>query len=116
MPKLSSENPNELLWKEGVADELLATREEERGRKRELEDMTDRNAQSPKRARSLSRVLPGQSTQDQSTAHPPGSESTTETPGDGDENLALKNEVVTVEQEDIASEETAEARVWIRIE
>lgn len=39
-----------------------------------------------------------------------------ETLGDGDENLALKNEVVTAEQEDIASEETAEARVWIRIE
>lgn len=54
MPKLSSENPNELLRKEGVADELLATREEERGRKRDLDDMTDRNAQSPKRARSLS--------------------------------------------------------------
>lgn len=54
MPKLSSENPNELLRKEGVADELLATREEERGRKRDLDDMTDRNAQSPGRARSLS--------------------------------------------------------------
>ncbi|KAJ6142669.1 hypothetical protein N7471_002122 [Penicillium samsonianum] len=54
MPKLSSDNPNELLRKEGVADDLLATREEERGRKRDLEDMTDRNAQSPKRARSLS--------------------------------------------------------------
>ncbi|KAJ9482469.1 hypothetical protein VN97_g10957 [Penicillium thymicola] len=54
MPKLSSENPNELLRKEGVADELLATREEERGRKRDLDDMTDRNAQSPKRVRSLS--------------------------------------------------------------
>ncbi|KAI2701321.1 hypothetical protein CBS147332_7923 [Penicillium roqueforti] len=54
MPKLSSENPNEFLRKEGVADELLATREEERGRKRDLEDMTDRGVQSPKRARSLS--------------------------------------------------------------
>ncbi|CAG8885866.1 unnamed protein product [Penicillium egyptiacum] len=54
MPKLSSENPNELLRKEGVADELLATREEERGRKRDLDDMTDHDAQSPGRARSLS--------------------------------------------------------------
>ncbi|KAG0152828.1 zinc knuckle-domain-containing protein [Penicillium digitatum] len=54
MPKLSSENPNELLRKEGVADELLATRGKERGRKRDLDDMTDLNAQSPKRARSLS--------------------------------------------------------------
>ncbi|OQE77409.1 hypothetical protein PENNAL_c0062G04577 [Penicillium nalgiovense] len=54
VPKLSSDNPNELLRKEGVADELLATREEERGRKRDLDDMTDRNSQSPGRARSLS--------------------------------------------------------------
>lgn len=40
----------------------------------------------------------------------------TETPGDGDENLALKNEAVTVDQEDGVSEEIAEARVRIRIE
>ena len=74
--------------------------------------------QSPERDATviLQRVLPGQFTQDQRTAHPPGSEPTTETLGDGDENLAPKNEVVTVEQEDVASEETAEARVWIRIE
>lgn len=63
----------------------------------------------------LQRVLRDQSTRDQRTAHPPGSEPMTETPGDGDENLALKNEAVTVDQEDIASGEIAEARVRIRI-
>lgn len=74
--------------------------------------------QSPERDASViqQRVLQGHSTRDQGTAHPPKSEPTIETPGDGDENLAPKNEVVTVEQEDIASEGTAEARVWIRIE
>ncbi|CAI7599774.1 unnamed protein product [Penicillium bialowiezense] len=54
VPKLSSENPNELLRTDGLADELLASREEERGRKRHLEDTTDRRGTSPKRARSIS--------------------------------------------------------------
>jgi hypothetical protein len=76
--------------------------------------------QSPERDATviLPRVLLGQSTQAQRTAHRPGNELglMIETLGDGDENLAPKNEVATVEQEDIASEETAEARVWIRIE
>ncbi|KAJ6004152.1 hypothetical protein N7522_005797 [Penicillium canescens] len=54
VPKLSNENPNELLQTVGVADELLAKREQERGRKRDLEDTTDRDSQSPKRARSVS--------------------------------------------------------------
>ncbi|CAG8419172.1 unnamed protein product [Penicillium salamii] len=54
VPKLSTENPNELLRTEGVADELLASREEERGRKRDLEDAADRRGTSPKRARSIS--------------------------------------------------------------
>ncbi|CAG8123307.1 unnamed protein product [Penicillium olsonii] len=54
VPKLSTENPNELLRTEGLADELLAGREEERGRKRDLEAATDRHGISPKRARSIS--------------------------------------------------------------
>ncbi|KAJ5562207.1 hypothetical protein N7461_000968 [Penicillium sp. DV-2018c] len=54
IPKLSSDNPNELLRKEGIADELLARREEERGRKEDLDDITDRYSQSPRRDRSLS--------------------------------------------------------------
>ncbi|KAJ5794372.1 hypothetical protein N7457_000971 [Penicillium paradoxum] len=53
IPKLSSDNPNELLRTEGLADELLANREEERGRKRPG-DMTDRRSHSPKRSRSIS--------------------------------------------------------------
>lgn len=74
--------------------------------------------QSPERDATviLQRVLRDQSTRDQRTAHTLGSEPVTETPGDGDENLALKSEAVTVVQEDIASEEIAEARVRIRIE
>ncbi|KAJ5086324.1 hypothetical protein NUU61_007631 [Penicillium alfredii] len=56
MPKLSTEVPNELLRSKGVADEILAKRDEERGRKRDLdgEDTTGRNGQSPKPARSMS--------------------------------------------------------------
>ncbi|KAJ5145544.1 uncharacterized protein N7515_000108 [Penicillium bovifimosum] len=54
VPKLSSDNPNELLRKEGLADELLARREEERGRKEDLGDLSDRYSHSPKRDRSLS--------------------------------------------------------------
>ncbi|KAJ5297923.1 hypothetical protein PENANT_c012G02151 [Penicillium antarcticum] len=54
MPKLSNENPNQLLESTGVADDLLAKREQERGRKRDLEDTTDPHSQSPKRARSIS--------------------------------------------------------------
>ena len=74
--------------------------------------------QSPERGATviLRKVLLDQPTQARRTAHLPGSELMIETPGDGDENLAPKNEVVTVEQEDIASEETADTRVWIRIE
>ncbi|KAJ6088313.1 hypothetical protein N7486_009574 [Penicillium sp. IBT 16267x] len=55
MPKLSTENPNILLQTSGVADGILAKREEERGRKRDIDNEdTDRHTHSPKRARSLS--------------------------------------------------------------
>lgn len=37
-PKLNTENPNELLKKEGVADGILAKQAEERGRKRSRDD------------------------------------------------------------------------------
>jgi hypothetical protein len=80
--------------------------------------MIHHHLQSPERDATviLQKVLPGQFTQDQRTAHPPESALTTETLGDGDENLVPMNEDGTVEQEDIASEETAEAKVWIRSE
>ncbi|KAJ5935895.1 hypothetical protein N7454_005193 [Penicillium verhagenii] len=55
MPKLSTENPNMLLQTAGVADEILAKREEERGRKRDFDNEdAGRHTHSPKRARSLS--------------------------------------------------------------
>ncbi|KAJ5212627.1 uncharacterized protein N7498_004273 [Penicillium cinerascens] len=56
MPKLSTEVPSDLTRSNGVADDILAKRDEERGRKRDLdrEDMTDRQGRSPKRTRSLS--------------------------------------------------------------
>ncbi|KAJ5587873.1 uncharacterized protein N7459_003638 [Penicillium hispanicum] len=56
MPKLSTEVPNDLLRTNGVADEILAKRDEERGRKRDLdgEDAADYPGYSPKRARSVS--------------------------------------------------------------
>ncbi|KAJ5936949.1 hypothetical protein N7466_003399 [Penicillium verhagenii] len=55
LPKLSTENPNMLLQTAGVADEILAKREEERGRKRDLDNEdAGRHTYSPKRARSLS--------------------------------------------------------------
>ncbi|KZF25612.1 hypothetical protein L228DRAFT_244487 [Xylona heveae TC161] len=41
LPKLTSDVPNDLLRKKGVADELLAKREEERGRKRAREESID---------------------------------------------------------------------------
>ncbi|KAJ5160530.1 uncharacterized protein N7482_007534 [Penicillium canariense] len=56
MPKLTTEVPTDLQRTTGVADEILAKREEERGRKRDhdSEDMEGRHGHSPKRARSLS--------------------------------------------------------------
>ncbi|KAJ5768849.1 hypothetical protein N7520_003408 [Penicillium odoratum] len=63
MPKLSTENPNALLQtstdlqkiSNGLADGILAKREEERGRKRDLDNEdADRDTHSSKRARSLS--------------------------------------------------------------
>ncbi|OQD77542.1 hypothetical protein PENDEC_c002G01391 [Penicillium decumbens] len=56
MPKLSTEVPSDLTRSNGVADDILAKRDEERGRKRDLdrEDTTDRQGRSPKRTRSLS--------------------------------------------------------------
>lgn len=55
-PKLSSDTPNDLLRTEGLADKLLAKREEERGRKRDNDvlDPVERRGQSPRRSRSES--------------------------------------------------------------
>ncbi|GLI73500.1 hypothetical protein PoHVEF18_001718 [Penicillium ochrochloron] len=54
VPKLSEDVPTELQTA-GVADEILAKREAERGRKRDHDkEDEDRYGQSPKRARSLS--------------------------------------------------------------
>ncbi|KAJ5226721.1 uncharacterized protein N7469_006727 [Penicillium citrinum] len=53
MPKLSTENPNTLLQSEGIADNILAKRDEERGRKRDI-DGEDAYEQSSKRERSVS--------------------------------------------------------------
>ncbi|KAK1150293.1 hypothetical protein N8T08_000195 [Aspergillus melleus] len=55
-PQLSTEVPNDLLRTKGVADEILAKREEDRGRKRDLDEFGPRDAQeqSSKRARSVS--------------------------------------------------------------
>ncbi|KAJ5740967.1 zinc knuckle-domain-containing protein [Penicillium malachiteum] len=53
MPKLSTEVPDDHIRTNGVADEILAKREEERGRKRN-QDNRDRHGLSPKRARSIS--------------------------------------------------------------
>ena len=53
LPKLTSDVPNDLLRKKGIADEELAKKEAERGRKRKLEDDGSSNA-SRKRSRSVS--------------------------------------------------------------
>ncbi|KAB8068141.1 hypothetical protein BDV29DRAFT_162672 [Aspergillus leporis] len=55
-PELSTEAPNDLLRSKGVADDLLAKREEERGRKRDIDESEplDRRGQASKRARSAS--------------------------------------------------------------
>ncbi|KAI0105184.1 hypothetical protein F4776DRAFT_647603 [Hypoxylon sp. NC0597] len=53
VPKLTSDVPDNLQKKKGVADEELAKREAERARKRELEE-DDSSAESPKRRRSAS--------------------------------------------------------------
>ena len=52
-PKLNSDVPNDLLRKKGVADEELAKKEAERGRKRKLEEDGYANG-SRKRSRSVS--------------------------------------------------------------
>ncbi|KAJ6131083.1 hypothetical protein N7523_001543 [Penicillium sp. IBT 18751x] len=56
MPKLSTEVPSDLTRSNGVADDILAKRDEERGRKRDIdgEHTTDLQGRSPKRTRSLS--------------------------------------------------------------
>ncbi|KAJ5281910.1 hypothetical protein N7478_007282 [Penicillium angulare] len=55
IPKLSTEVPGELLPTKGLADEVLAKREEERGRKKDHdEDTADRYGHSQKRERSIS--------------------------------------------------------------
>ncbi|KAE8147009.1 zinc knuckle-domain-containing protein [Aspergillus avenaceus] len=55
-PQLSTEVPNDLLHSKGIADDLLAKREEERGRKRDKDDaeIPDSRSQISKRARSAS--------------------------------------------------------------
>ncbi|KAE8354476.1 hypothetical protein BDV28DRAFT_156217 [Aspergillus coremiiformis] len=55
-PQLSTEVPNDLMRLQGVADDLLAKREEERGRKRDIDesDALDSPVQTSKRARSAS--------------------------------------------------------------
>ncbi|KAJ9273447.1 hypothetical protein DTO212C5_521 [Paecilomyces variotii] len=56
-PKLTTEVPNDLSRTNGVADELLKKKDEERGRKRDIDDLdelSDGRHQSRKRARSLS--------------------------------------------------------------
>ncbi|KAL9138540.1 MAG: hypothetical protein Q9175_000222 [Cornicularia normoerica] len=52
VPKLTSDTPNDLLRKKGVADDVLARKEEERGRKRKADD--ERLNGSRKRSRSTS--------------------------------------------------------------
>ncbi|KAE8136202.1 zinc knuckle-domain-containing protein [Aspergillus pseudotamarii] len=55
-PQLSAETPNDLLRSQGVADDLLTKREEERGRKRDIDESgsPDSQGQTLKRARSAS--------------------------------------------------------------
>ncbi|KAJ5151863.1 hypothetical protein N7492_010158 [Penicillium capsulatum] len=54
-PKLTNDAPMDLQRTTGVADEVLAKREKERGRKRDLDqDAHDRYGRSPKRTRSVS--------------------------------------------------------------
>lgn len=53
VPKLSSDTPNDLLRKKGIADEVLARNEEERGRKRKADSDEHMNG-SRKRSRSTS--------------------------------------------------------------
>ncbi|KAI1105085.1 zinc knuckle-domain-containing protein [Jackrogersella minutella] len=53
VPKLASDEPNDLQKLKGVADEELAKREAERAKKRELEE-DDSGDESPKRRRSVS--------------------------------------------------------------
>lgn len=52
LPKLTSDVPNDLLRKKGVADEELAKKEAERGRKRKLED-DGYGSEPDKRSRSV---------------------------------------------------------------
>ncbi|KAH8782586.1 hypothetical protein BGZ57DRAFT_758805, partial [Hyaloscypha finlandica] len=54
VPKLTSEVPQELLRKKGVADEQLAKAEQERGRKRERHSEDPELRGAPKRIRSAS--------------------------------------------------------------
>ncbi|KAE9377968.1 hypothetical protein N431DRAFT_435131 [Stipitochalara longipes BDJ] len=54
MPKLTSDVPQELLRKKGVADEQLAKAEQERGRKRERQSEDPEARGAPKRMRSAS--------------------------------------------------------------
>lgn len=55
VPKLTSDTPNPLEKKKGVADEILAKQEAERTRQRELEERDESDlAPSPKRPRSVS--------------------------------------------------------------
>ncbi|KAI1639976.1 zinc knuckle-domain-containing protein [Biscogniauxia mediterranea] len=55
VPKLTNDVPEALQKKKGVADELLAKREAERAKKRDLErDEDDRDEELPKRRRSAS--------------------------------------------------------------
>ncbi|KAH0543606.1 hypothetical protein FGG08_002044 [Glutinoglossum americanum] len=53
-PKLTSDVPNDLLRKKGVADEQLAKKAEERGRKRDREESNSPPPMSRKRSRSVS--------------------------------------------------------------
>ncbi|KAF9887484.1 hypothetical protein FE257_010201 [Aspergillus nanangensis] len=55
-PQLTTEVPKDVLNPKGVADDILAKREEERGRKRDLDeaDPLDSHIQTSKRARSIS--------------------------------------------------------------
>ncbi|RKF71876.1 hypothetical protein GcM1_250280 [Golovinomyces cichoracearum] len=54
VPKLSSEVPQDLLRKKGIADEQLAKLEEERGRKRDKQDEEPAEGNTSKRFRSPS--------------------------------------------------------------
>jgi len=53
VPKLTSDVPQYLLRKKGIADEQLAKKEQERGRKRERQDEGSESPSEPKRHRSV---------------------------------------------------------------